>query len=62
MNNSLKVLSTAASTGFGLQIAQKLASDGHHVFASTRVVKDKNADAVQQAFLTDIGLGSWNKK
>ena len=48
MNNSLNVSITGASSGFGREIAQKLASDDHHVFASMRGVKGRNADAAHK--------------
>ncbi len=46
MSNQLNVLITGAISGFGRQIAQKLASDGHQVFATARGINGKNADAV----------------
>ncbi len=47
MSNSLNILITGATAGFGRETAQKLASDGHQVFATTRGVHGKNADASQ---------------
>ncbi|MTI29974.1 SDR family oxidoreductase, partial [Xanthovirga aplysinae] len=47
MSNRLNVLITGATSGFGRKTAEKLAEDGHQVFATTRGVHGKNADAVQ---------------
>lgn len=40
-----KILITGCSTGFGYNAAKYLAEKGHHVFASMRNVKGKNAGA-----------------
>jgi len=45
MSNRLNVLITGATSGFGRQTAEKLASDGHQVFATARGVQGKNAGA-----------------
>ncbi len=45
MTNSLNILITGAISGFGRETAQKLAADGHQVFASARGIHSKNADA-----------------
>lgn len=45
MENQLNVLITGAISGFGRETAQKLASDGHQVFATARGINDKNAEA-----------------
>ncbi len=47
MTKSLNVLITGATAGFGRETAQKLAKDGHRIFASARDIKGKNADAAQ---------------
>jgi len=47
MSNQLNVLITGATSGFGRQTAQKLASDGHQVFATARGVNGKNADSAK---------------
>jgi NAD(P)-dependent dehydrogenase (short-subunit alcohol dehydrogenase family) len=46
LSNS-NVLITGASSGFGRETAQKLANDGHHVFASMRDIKGKNFEVAQ---------------
>jgi len=45
MTNTLNILITGAISGFGRETAQKLAADGHRVFASARGINSKNADA-----------------
>ncbi len=45
MTNTLNILITGAISGFGRETAQKLAADGHRVFASARGIHSKNADA-----------------
>ena len=45
MTNPLNILITGAISGFGRETAQKLAADGHRVFASARGIHSKNADA-----------------
>ena len=58
MSNPLNILITGATAGFGRQTAEKLASDGHQVFATARGVDGKNAEAAQSLELTnfdDIG-------
>ena len=45
--NSLVVLITGTSSGFGRRTAQTLARRGHHVFASMRGVDGKNAEAAE---------------
>ena len=45
MTNTLNILITGAISGFGRETAQKLAADGHLVFASARGIHNKNADA-----------------
>ncbi len=45
MTNPLNILITGAISGFGRETAQKLAADGHQVFASARGIHSKNADA-----------------
>ncbi len=45
--NSLVVLITGTSSGFGLRTAQTLARRVHHVFASMRGVDGKNAEAAE---------------
>ncbi|MEM7111247.1 MAG: SDR family oxidoreductase [Chloroflexota bacterium] len=41
----LNILVTGTSSGFGKLIAQTLAADGHHVFATMRGVEGKNREA-----------------
>jgi len=47
MSKQLNILITGATSGFGRQTAEKLANDGHQVFATTRGVNGKNADAAK---------------
>ncbi len=55
MTNPLNVLITGTTSGFGKQIAEILAKDGHQVFATMREVEGKNADAAQD-------LGQWARE
>ena len=47
MSNQLNILITGATAGFGRQTAERLANDGHQVYATTRGVHGKNIDAAQ---------------
>ncbi len=48
MQDSLVVLITGTSSGFGQRTAQTLAQRGHHVFASMRGTEGKNAEAAER--------------
>ena len=43
-----KILITGCSTGFGFRAAKHLAGKGHHVFATMRNIKGKNAESAAE--------------
>jgi len=47
MSKQLNILITGATSRFGRQTAEKLANDGHQVFATARGIHGKNADAAK---------------
>lgn len=47
MKNQLNILITGVISGFGRQTTEKLAKDGHQIFASAREINGKNKEAAK---------------